>query len=267
MNVQYVVADPTKNTTLLVTSATEPSLRTQLGVRLLPFEKDARQAAFLEWTDISARLETACGEFDGCAVMAAASLLASRKKASSGDRLVLSLEVSGSPDPVSCEVTPVHTCDLVTLSMPLPLRITDTVFPLTDGSITYPVVSFPGISHIIVPAGTVDRTSAREVLGHWSALLPSPAVGMLFWNGVSRTFEPLVYRKASGISEWLAASADGTAAITAWLTNRQQADQSLSLKQPGGVIAAVSRWQDGIVSLTVSGTVKLEKGGSVDLVF
>ena len=45
MKVQYTVADPTKNITLLVTSPTEPSVRAQLGVRLIPLEKDARQAA------------------------------------------------------------------------------------------------------------------------------------------------------------------------------------------------------------------------------
>jgi hypothetical protein len=267
MKVQYTVADPAKNITLLVTSPAEPSLRHQLGARLLPLEKDARQAAFLERGAEGYRLETACGEFDGGAVMAAASLLAFDEKAGFGETLTVRLQVAGVPGSVTCEVTPVRTCDLVTLAMPLPLAITDTSFPLTDGSITYPVVSFPGISHVIVPAGTVDRASAQEVLGHWSALLPSPAAAMLFWNGVDRSFDTLLYRKAAESAEWLNASADGAAAIAAWLTTRQREGLSLSLKQPGGVTAAVSRWQDGLVSLTVSGTVSLVKDASVDLVF
>lgn len=267
MKVQYTVADPTGNITLLVTSPAEAAIRAQLGARLLPLEKDARQAAFLVREDEGYRLETAGGELDGCALMAAAALLAFDEKASFGETLTVRLGASGVPGSVTCEVTPVRTCDLVTVSMPLPEQIGPAVFPLTDGSVTYPVVSFPGVSHIIVPAGTVDRTAAREVLGHCSALLPSPAVGMLFWDERANAFEPLLYRKAFGTAEWLPASADGAAAIAAWLTKKRQAGQSLSLKQPGGVTAAVSRWQDGLVSLTVSGTVTLEKDGSADLVF
>jgi|GEM_PF-6815889 len=266
MNIQYTVANPTRNITLLVTSPVEPALRVQTGVRLLPLEKDAHQVAFLDWADSGPRLETLGGEFDANAAMAMASLLAFEEHLTLGESWDLRLSVSGVPDGLVCTVVPVRTCDLVSLTMPLP-EIADKSFPLTDGSVTFPVVSFPGVSHILVPAGTVDRTAVREILGYWSTLLPTPAVGLLLWNEDAPFFDTLLYRKATGTVDWLSSSADGAAAIAAYLTERRGADQSLSLKQPGGTIAAVTRWEAGLVSLTVSGTVELKRDETVDLVF
>lgn len=266
MNVQYTVANPTKNITLLVTSPVEPALRAQVGARLLPLEKDARQAAFLDWTDSGPRLETAAGEFDANAAMALASLLAFEEHLTVGESWDLRLSVSGVPEGLPCMVVPVRTCDLVSLTMPLP-EIRRMAFPLAGGSAAFPVVSFPGVSHILVPAGAVDRTAARELLNHWSALLSAPAVGLLLWNEGASFFDTLLCRKVPGTIDWLPSSADGAAAVAAWLTEQRGAGQSLSLKQPGGTIAAATRWENGLASLTVSGTVELIKDENADIVF
>lgn len=268
MELHYTVADPTKNITLLITTPVEPALRAQVGARLLRQEKDACQVAFVERTDSMPRLAAAGGEFDACAVMAIAALTAFESRLAMGESWDLRLAVSGVKEPVDCTVTPVWSCDMVTVSMPLPEKIADVTFPLTGDSVTFPVVSFPGVSHIIVPVGAVDRTAAREVLRYWSDLLPTPAVGMLFWNEGASSFDPLLYVKATAATRWAPSSADGAAAIAAWLTVQRRADQSLSLKQPGGTIAAVTRWEsDGLAALTVSGTVTLKKDKSADIVF
>ena len=267
MELQYTVINPTKNITLLVTTPVEPALRPQLSARLMQQEKDACRVAFLERMEGTPRLAMAGGEFDAGAAMGLASLMAFENGLNIGDSWDLPVEVSGADAPVACTVTPVWSCDMVTVSMPLPERVTDVTFPLTGGSVTFPVVTFPGISHIIVPAGTVDRTAVREVLPYWANLLPTPAVGLLIWNEGASFFDPLLYVKATDTTAWTQSSADGSAAIAAWLTEQRQVDQCLSLKQPGGTIAAATRWQDGLTSLTVSGTVVLQKDKSANIVF
>jgi len=267
MKIHYTVADPSKNITLLVTSPTDRALRPQLGARLIPLVKDARQAAFLDRTDTGMRLETAGGELDACAIMAAAALTAQRAGATLGDVMTLPMEVPGLPEPVVCDVTAVHGVDLVTVTMPLPTRIETADLPVPGGSARYPVVSFPGVSHVIVPAGTVDRAAAREILAHWVSVLNVPAAGMLLWNEGTRALEPLVCRRAFGAAEWLPASADAAAAVAAWMTEKRRSALSLSVKMPGGTVAAVTRWEDRLLSLSVSGTVRLRRDDAVDLVF
>lgn len=267
MKLSYTVADATGSITLLVTTPVEPALRTQVGARLLSLEKKACQVAFLDQTDGTSRLAAAGGQFDANAAMILAALLAFEEHLAVGESQDLQLSVSGADGPVTCTVTPVWRCDMVTLTMPLPEKITDVAFPLSGGSVKLPVVSFPGADHIIVPAGMVDRTAAPELLTHWSALLPAPAAGMLFWDEEAASFDPLLYVKAAAVARWVPSSADGAAAIAAWLTMQRRADQALSLKQPGGTIAAVTRWRDGLTSLTVSGTVDLKEDKSADIIF
>jgi diaminopimelate epimerase len=151
--------------------------------------------------------------------------------------------------------------------MPLPERIEPMDLPLSDGSLTLPVVFFPGIAHIVAPAGGVRRTAAEELLRRWSGLLPADAVGLLLWNEGTSFFDPLVYVKATDTAVWERGCASGSAAIAAWLTAQRGQDQCLSLKQPGGTIAAVTRWQDRLTALTISGTVKLGEEKTADVVF
>jgi len=55
--------------------------------------------------------------------------------------------------------------------------------------------------------------------------------------------------------------------VAAWMTEKRRSALSLSVKMPGGTVAAVTRWEDRLLSLSVSGTVRLRRDDAVDLVF
>ena len=150
--------------------------------------------------------------------------------------------------------------------MPLPEKIETLTLPFGDGEISLDAVFLPGICHIIAPSGTVQRHQAENALRKWADILQMDAVGLLLFDETDMHFDPLVYVKGTGTFVWEQGCGSGTAAIACYLTAQRQASQCLSLKQPGGTIAAVTTWEDGRVkALTISGTVKLGKSKTADI--
>ena len=267
MHLQYTVFDPTGNITLLVTSAVVRSLHAQVAARLLEEEPDAEQVGFLEYTgQEQPRLQMMGGEFCGNASMSFGAWLCSKENIPLGMTRNFQLEVSGADTPVPCAVTPLPDCMLGTVTMPLAEKIELRTFPLAEGEITLPVVFFPGICHMIATNGTLQRHQAQEALRRWAAALPCQAAGLLLFDDERMHFDPLVYVKDTDTFVWERGCGSGTAAIACYLTAQRQASQCLSLKQPGGTIAAVTTWEDGEVkTLTISGTVKCSKSKTVDM--
>lgn len=271
MQLEYVLVDPTKNITLLVTTPVQRALQPQVAGYLLRREKDAEQVAFLEQAqsdNCQARLQMMGGEFCGNAAMSLGAWLCREQGSSIGESRDLLLEVSGAPEPVACSVTPVRTCYLGTVSMPLPENIKTLTLPVADGTAEFPAVFFPGICHVIVPAGVIGKIEAEDRLRHWAAQLPSGAAGLLLWDGDNSSMEPLVYVRETDTAVWEQGCGSGSAAIGAWLTAQRGASQCLSVRQPGGAIAVTTVRQDGkLTALTISGTVRLRRSKRIDVVF
>lgn len=265
MKLSYTVARAVGRVTLLVTTPVEPALRVQTGALLLRQEKDACQAAFVDLRGDMPRLATAGGSFDADAVMALAALAARAERP--GDHRELAVAADGADAPVVCQVTPVRHCELVSMSVPLPERMEEVKLPLCGGGVALPVVFRPGVRYVIVPAGTVDRVAARQALGHWCEVLSAPAVELLFWNEGSAAFEAIRYEHLTALTRRPGGSAGGAGALAAWLTVRRGAGQILSLKQPGGAVAAVTGRQGRLTSLTVSAPVELTAEKTTRLLF
>lgn len=267
MQLQYTTYDPTGNITLLVTTTVLRSMQPQTAERLLQEEPDAEQVGFLEFSpDGQPRLQMMGGEFCGNASMSFGVWLSQQEDAPLFMTRDYSLDVSGVDAPVACAVTPLPDCCLGTVSMPLPEKIQQHTFPLGGRELTLPVVFLPGICHIIAPNGTVQRYQAEDALRSWADSLPCQAVGLLLLDEERMHFDPLVYVKGTGTFVWERGCGSGSAAIACWLTAVRQAGQCLSLKQPGGTIAAVTSWDGGAVtSLTITGTVKVGKRKTADI--
>ena len=265
MKLTYTLIDPTKNLTLLVTTPVARAVQPQTAGWLLRRVPQAEQVAFLEPSDrAQARVQMMGGEFCGNAAMGVAAWL-SRKD---GVSRKLTLEVSGAAEPVACAVTPVQGGWIGTVSMPLPERIAAVALPLPDGELSLPVVFLPGICHVIAPAGAVSRGRAEEHLRRWAPLLGAEAAGLLLWDEAASSFTPLVYVKETDTAVWEQGCGSGSAALGAYLTAERQADQCLTLRQPGGSIAVATRWDgERLASLTITGTVSFSAEKTVDLVF
>ena len=266
MKLDYTVFDPTKNITLLVTNPVPRDVQPRLAARLLAREEDAEQVGFVEqYATALPRLQMMGGEFCGNATMSMAAWLM-RKEPVGAERDLL-LEVSGAPSPVPCRITRLDGCFIGTVSMPLPERIEQLPLPVNGITVTLPVVFLPGICHVIVPAGTIERSRAEETLRSWGALLPGEAMGLLLLEESQTAFTPLVYVRPTDSCVWERGCGSGSAAIGAWLTAVRGANQCVSLRQPGGVIQVVTQTDGGTLpcALTITGTVVLGKEKTVDL--
>lgn len=70
MEIQYLLADPTKNITVLVTTPVSRALQPELASLLLDLEPEAEQVGFVETAaDGQMRLQMMGGEFCGNATM------------------------------------------------------------------------------------------------------------------------------------------------------------------------------------------------------
>ena len=266
MELHYLLADPTKNITVLVTTPVSRSIQPELAALLLKLEPESEQVGFVEYTDgRPARLQMMGGEFCGNATMSFGAWLC--RRVPEGETRRLSLEVSGAAQPVACSITPVRGCALGTVDMPLPEKIETLPLPLDGAEAELSVVHLPGISQIIVPAQVLSRARAEELIRPWAELLHADALGILLLQEEEMRFDPLVYVPKTDTAVRERGCGSGSAAIGACLTQKSGAPQCLSIRQPGGAIAVTTRCsEDGsLAALAISGTVVLSRERTVDL--
>ena len=150
--------------------------------------------------------------------------------------------------------------------MPPPAKIELVTFP-TGGQL--PVVTFDGITHVIIREGTQTSESsimkdsqmnessvlissdasffptvqcklqAENLAREWCEFLHADALGLLFLNASADRLTPLVYVPGAETLFWETSCGSGSAAVGAWLA--QQSGQpgqpvSVSLTQPGGTL-------------------------------
>ena len=252
MEIQYLLADPTKNITVLVTTPVSRALQPELASLLLDLEPEAEQVGFVETAaDGQMRLQMMGGEFCGNATMSFGAWLC--RRAPIGQTCRLALKISGAPALVECSITPLDGCFLGTVDMPLPEKIE--------------TLRLPGISHIIVPAQVLTRVRAEELIRRWAEVLHADALGILLLQEEELCFDPLVYVTQTDTAVWERGCGSGSAAIGAYLTKKHGAPQCVSIRQPGGAIAVTTRCaEDGALSsLTISGTVLLGRSKKADV--
>ena len=258
MKLTYVPVKIAKSVTLLITSDVESALRTQTAGWLLRREPRADRVVFAAWDGDVPRLETADGALSADGAVALTAWLALENGVPTGETWEFPLQLSGGLPSLPCAVTPVNTCCLVTVTMPR-AEVTASSLP---GELTLPLVRFPGAAYLIVPAGTVQRTAAAELLPRWAAALGVPSLDLLFWNEGAHSFDPLIRGAAAGTPVWRQSSAGGAAAMGAYLCGK--AGETVSLHQPGGVMAVT---QTGAGEITVTAPAEVGSRRTVELVF
>ena len=129
-------------------------------------------------------------------------------------------------------------------------------------------VFLPGICHIIAPKESIDRAQAEDLLRSWSASLPGAAVGLILLDEERTAIEALVYVKPTDTAVWERGCGSGSAAAACYLTAKRGAAQCLSIRQPGGTIAAVTDWNgERVTALHITGSIALLGEKTADVVF
>ena len=222
---------------------------------------DKNAEAFLkDSSDIALRM--AGGEFCGNASMSAAAFQAWRTGLANGQFV---LRVSGADDlvVVNIEAGEIPLTWSGEVHMPDPQKIEMVSFP---GGEQLPVVTFDGISHVIIqepllPKGGIQpdltagsdcsetvwgcletiqhcsgKTWAEEHAREWCRYLQADALGILFLNASADRLTPLVYVPGADTLFWETSCGSGSAAVGAWLASREGKKVTVSLMQPGGAL-------------------------------
>lgn len=254
MKIRYVLADPNGNITILVHSYVPAADQPRIASFLMKKEPSAEQVGFLRRsvnTEIS--LKMAGGEFCGNAAMSAAVLYCAEKQLREAE---VRMKISGTGETVYTKVRKENVDWWACVEMPRPCVL------LSPEELPLPMVSFPGITHLIAET-PMERREAEENLVRWSRTADTAAIGLLFFDRAQRTLKPLVYVPGVQTLIWENACASGTAAIGAYLAAKENGPIDLSLRQPNGGALFVSA-ETG-KKPRISGSVKLIRAHSITI--
>lgn len=233
MEINYYLADPTGNVTILVDSDVSENDRAEIASRLMEVEPQAEQVGFLEkgadGTDIA--LSMAGGEFCGNASLSAAAVFCRRSKKDGG---VVSVKASGAEAPVEVFIQPQENGEYTgTVRMPLPEEIEDICLEYEGEKAVFPLVRFKGISHIIC-SGRMEKNFAEKAAEKWCADLGADALGIMQIDLQKKTLLPLVYVRKAGTLFWESSCASGTAAAGVYLHRLSGESVRIEFSEPAG---------------------------------
>ena len=256
MDLSYILADPSGNTTAFVLSPVDPA-RYGPVARAVMQALDAEQVAFVH----HGRMDMMGGEFCGNASRCFALWQALLPLEAPREETVT---VSGAPRPLSVLLAPggVPGAYRACIRMPLPRR----VLPLEESPLgPCTLVEYPGISHLVLE----DRPPAEDHISLASALLArlraeSGCFGLLYLEGAA--MRPLVHVRDTGTLVWESSCASGTCAAAAALALRQNSPLTLELFQPGGSLTAKADVKNGVLTaLSLDGPVTFPRSGVLAL--
>lgn len=255
MKLSYHIIDPSGNITLIVDTPVPVEYQSSIAKRLMSVYHEVEQVAFtvkpaIEGTDLAIRMMG--GEFCGNASLSAASLWMYKAGAL---QKTLRLEVSGADRPLAVDIKGIGD-GVYTGSVEMPLPLSCDKRELMYGGVTYkyPVVSFKGISHIIVEDGITPEL-AVECIRCWCAFLGADALGIIFRENDS--IRPFVYVASTDTAVWESSCASGTCAVAAYEAVRQDRSVSLRLSQEGGVLGAEAEYNGGLKAISLKNTARI----------
>jgi len=271
MELRFIKTSPTENMTLLIQTPVPREEQLAAAERLIAYGSVyAEQAGYIEEpADPRAekRLQMMAGEFCGNASLSLAAWLAKEKGLPVGEKTEVLLEVSGAEQLVHCEITRNEKDFSGRVAMPLPKKIEKKAFWLEGERLELPVVTFSGITHIIVPASLwkdAGKEKAEQAAKAWAAELPE-AFGILLLEEEQHILHPLVC--VQGVSLiWERGCGSGTSAVGAYLAWKTGGSVSVLLKQPGGSMGAEVTCKEGrIEALHITGNVAIVAEGTAYL--
>lgn len=274
MNLNYIKANPSGNTTIFVTSPVPRHLYSSIASMIMkPEYLASEQVGYIEPSkkvQNGFHLEMMAGEFCGNAsrCFAAWQVMNGILQTNNNiDKTIsLNLDVSGTDSLLSAyvEITnDVHTYE-VAVEMPLPKKV---VLGKDQHLGEYGIVDFDGIVHVVLQ----DVTPASQYIERASRLLndsglSDSAVGLMFLNMKSRpiSMTPLVYIRSLESLVWENSCGSGSSAVAAILAHKIHCDITRKIRQPGGDLTVSVRWDDNqIRKIYLSGQIHFSSEGTL----
>lgn len=254
MAINYYLADPTGNITILVDSEIPECERTTVAAELMSLEPLAEQVGFIgKGTDgVDITLSMAGGEFCGNASLSAAAAFCLKNGLKSGK---VKVSVTGADFPVAVSILSYDNGEYTgTVNMPLPEDIKDMGLEYAGRNYCFPVVRFKGISHIICRE-TIEKNFAEKAARKWCGDLDADALGIIQIDLQKNSLLPLVYVKKADTLFWESSCASGTAATGAYLFELFGDSINMDFSEPAGKLSIAA----GKDELKLTGKVRFLK--------
>lgn len=259
MKLDFVKFDPTRNTTVIVSTPLNRAMYASVSAALMDYASlCAEQVGFIEPpTDARAaiRLQMMGGEFCGNAAMCVSVLAARKIGIADNETKDIRFEISGCDGLCNCRVTSSGDDFRCTVDMPLPATIHD--------SEICPVIRLPGITHGIYECADPNamRDTAPQILKRLAKIEPADAVGLMLFSKEKGAMLPLVYVRDTDTMVWENGCGSGSAAVGAYMALRY-AQGEIAISQPGGIISARAETQNGkVTALSITGNVRITAEG------
>lgn len=257
MIIQYKIIDPTKNITALVETPVDAARQPDVAMKIMEQEKTVEQVGFVQ----NDSLRMAGGEFCGNASMSAAVLMCDKNGLGAGESRTVQLNVSGSDEPVSVDVSKNADGTYVgTVNMPAPISFKTVSLKYNDDCFNLPLVKFKGVSHII-SEGQLSRTQAENAVAEWCKKLGFDGLGIMLLDREKETLNPLVYVPNPETLFWESSCASGTSAVGVYISHAESRSVELTLKEPGGCLTVFA---DGS-KIKLTGTVTILETKIIDI--
>lgn len=267
--IDYVLADPSGNTTILVLNPVDSAERGTVSTQLLqPACVGAEQVGFLTM-DASAggnlRVDMMGGEFCGNASRSAAAY-AAMKRGRERDELFVSCSGCATRLKATVQQKTENSYD-ATIEMPLPTTIDAVIISVDHTPRRFFRVVLPGIVHFLYVAKgatQVHRDDFWQAVRNFAVGENYEAFGLILFDPTTQDMVPAVYVRGTDTLYWEQSCGSGSAAVAAALACMGRRNTSLRLNQPGGIITAQAAVHGSdIQNVTIGGTVTLGNVRSV----
>ncbi len=256
MDIRYIKADPSGNTTIFVLSQTAPAQRSVLAAQLLqPDCVGAEQVGYLTMApDKPIRVDMMGGEFCGNASRSAAAYALMCSGKTEGDYAV---SCSGCDHVLQAHAVRRENSKYdAYIEMPQPLAVEAVLMDVGGMPSRFFRVSLPGIVHFV---HFVDDTAAADKQVFWQAVQDYvsdealEAYGLILFSPQQLQMIPAVYVTATDTLYWENSCGSGSAAVAAALACMGKKDVSCTIHQPGGTIDIMAHVEDGQLRRIVIG--------------
>lgn len=260
MTIDYILADPSGNKTILVLTPVPKDAHSTLAAELLARpDVDAEQVGYVTFDEGKPiRVDMMGGEFCGNASRAAAAYALS---CDGKDEGVYGVSCSGCDEILPVKVNHKGGDEYQAfIEMPYPDDVSGLLVDVKGVPARFFRVDLPGITHFV---HFVDSFQDLDKDVYWQALKDYvdgedfPAYGLILCDAKTKEMVPAVYVSQTDTLYWENSCGSGSAAVAAALACTTRKKVAAYMKQPGGTIA---------IAASVDGEGKLEKifiGGSV----
>jgi diaminopimelate epimerase len=272
MQYEFIKVNPTENMTIFIKSFVNREEQVNLAKKVMAYGNlYAEQVGFIEnKPDGVVRLQMMGGEFCVNATRSLAAVLVREHHASIrevGGLFKVPIEVSGTEAIHMSEVSATDDYEVyeVSLEMPLHTGYEEITIDYEEGQINGTLVSFDGITHLVVPADNIkSKLDFYHTIVNKLFLPEVEAIGIMFYDDKNSFIEPLVYVRETDTLIWEKGCGSGTAALGIYLTHITGSSVSQSVNQPGGSMTVSTVWSNGRVDkVIIGGKVAIVAEGSV----